>query len=91
MSRSAAAVVQPTLERPDLGLAKGTLARGARHKRIVVAVEPQLFDRVAYLAAASGVPFAEAVRQLLDRGLQASGVKRALRSVELLDNQRSEG
>lgn len=88
MPRTAAhpSILQPVLDRPDVGLAKGTLSPTGRRKRIVIAVDPPLFDRVAYLAAASGVPFAEAARQLLERGLQASGVKRALRSVQLLDN-----
>lgn len=49
--------------------ARGSAQR-AGVKRIVVSVEQGLFDRVAMLAAASRVPFAEAVRQLLERGLE---------------------
>jgi hypothetical protein len=53
----------------------GTLARGSQRgtapdtKRCVVSLDAATFDRIAMLAAASRVTFAEAVRQLLAAGL----------------------
>jgi hypothetical protein len=73
MSRTA---IRRMLDRPAAMPAAGVMEPGRGFKRIVVACEPALFDRVNHLAAASGVSFAEAVRQLLDRGLNASGVDR---------------
>lgn len=38
-------------------------------KRAVVSLEAETFDRIAMLAAASRVTFAEAIRQLIEKGL----------------------
>lgn len=69
MARTSA--VRRLLDRPATLPAQGVI-NGRSHKRIVVACEPALFDRVNMLAGASGVSFAEAVRQLLERGLDNS-------------------
>lgn len=70
MARSSA--IRRLLDRPAPALPAQGVSQGRSMKRIVVACEPALFDRINLLAAASGVPFAEAVRQLLERGIDNS-------------------
>jgi len=55
------------LSAPPGGQAKGSIQNG--RKRIVIALDTHLFDRVSMLAAASRVSFGEAARQLIERGL----------------------
>jgi hypothetical protein len=59
--------LQVLLTRPLSPRARGT--RQGAGRRIVLKLDDATFERVSLLAAASGVPFAEAVRQLVVRGL----------------------
>lgn len=63
------------LRTPSSHPARGT-ASSRDVKRIVVTLDVATFDRVAMLAAASRVSFAEATRQLLVRGLNAGQAPR---------------
>jgi predicted NAD/FAD-dependent oxidoreductase len=59
--------LQPLLQAPPVRPVRGSPQGSGR--RIVLKLSAGTFDRVAMLAAASGVSFAEAVRQLIARGL----------------------
>jgi hypothetical protein len=65
---------RPQLKRllagPKAAMAQGS-QRTTRTKRAVVTLDNDTFDRVAMLAAASRVTFAEAIRQLVREGLDA--------------------
>jgi hypothetical protein len=65
---------RPPLQRLLAG-PKATMAQGSQRtassKRAVVTLDNDTFDRVAMLAAASRVTFAEAIRQLVRSGLDA--------------------
>lgn len=78
MSVSASSALQHLLHAPALKPARGSV-RSPDVKRIVVTIDAGTFDRMAMLAAASRVSFAEATRQLLERGLEDSGVPRRRR------------
>ena len=87
------AALQRLLSRPATHAARGVVepGRAPGNKRIVVSIEANLFDRVALLASASGVSFAEAVRQLIERGFEQSvASERARRAIDRLASGRAE-
>lgn len=75
--------LQNLLSAPPVHPARGSPQGQGR--RIVLKLDAGTFERVSLLAAASGVSFAEAVRQLVQRGLvsnarsHAAGQRRARR------------
>lgn len=54
---------------PGATLVRGSQRHTSSNKRCVISLDPVTFDRIAMLAAASRVTFAEAARQLLAIGL----------------------
>lgn len=68
------------LSAPPGNQAKGSIQSG--RKRIVIALDVHLFDRIGMLAAASRVSFGEAARQLIERGLDEPLPNRRRRRVK---------
>lgn len=73
----AAPPLRRLLDVPPAASARGTVKPGRPHiKRCVITLPAVTFDRISMLAAASRVSFAEAIRQLVERGFDATAEPR---------------